>query len=98
MPNPPRKSSDGASVVFLGDFNPVIFHPEWYLRHGLINEDEGKKAKVEVIMNDVAIVQLQWAVVEVMRERYTAQSNDESHFDPLRDLHRLVLKDAINVL
>ena len=86
MPSPAKKLTDEASVVLLGDFNPVIFHPEWYLRHGLIEEEEGREAKVEVVMNDVAIVRLKWAVVEVMRERYTARSNDESHFDPLRDL------------
>lgn len=56
MSNPPE--IEGISVVFLGDFNPAIFHPEWFARHGLISEPDLKDSIAEVVTGQVALVKL----------------------------------------
>lgn len=35
---------EGFSIVFLGTFNPRIFHPSWFLQQGLLGENEVKSA------------------------------------------------------
>lgn len=44
------------SVVFIGDFNPVIIQPFWLSQKTLIRDDEAENAKVEVIHNESDIV------------------------------------------
>jgi len=34
---------DNASIVLLGSFNPRIFQPAWFARHGMIGEKEAEK-------------------------------------------------------
>ena len=46
------------SIVFVGDFNPVILQPFWLANKGLIRESEATNAKVEVIHNEVVKFEL----------------------------------------
>ena len=85
MPEP-IVTFDQASIVLVGSLNPTIFHPSWLLHYKLIQERDAEKAEVEVVHNDIAIIRGQWFALEVTRNRFIARSNDESHFEPLRDL------------
>lgn len=82
----PKKVGDAASIVLVGSFNPRIFHPTWFLHHGLIQSVEAEAADVQVVSNEVAIFQLKWLRIEVLRERFLARTSDESQFGPLCDL------------
>lgn len=79
-------TQDEASIVLLGAFNPVIFHPAWLARHRLIQDPEAETADVQIISGEVAVIVLKWARLEVTRDRFSVRSNDETHFEPLRDL------------
>lgn len=78
--------SEEASIVFVGSFNPAIFHPEWLLRCELIPEDDLKGANVEIIHNDLSKFALEWLGIDVLRSKFIARTNDPSKFSPLKDL------------
>lgn len=82
----PKIAQDEASIVLVGTFNPAIFHPAWLARHGLIQDPEAEAADVQLIGGEVAVIALKWARIEVTRDRFIVRSNDETHFEPLRDL------------
>lgn len=81
-----NKISDNAIIVFIGSFNPGIFHPSWFETNGLLLKKDIEDAKIEVITNDVAIFTMSWVRIDVVGERFMARTNDESKFGPLRDL------------
>jgi hypothetical protein len=74
------------SVVFLGDFNPIIFQPFWLSSKGLIREDDAKGAKVEIIHNEIVRYQMDVVSVEVTRNKCEFKTAKEPYFDSLRDL------------
>ena len=76
----------GLTFVLVGDFNPKIFHPLWFSKHGLIGEHESEEAKVEVIHSDVAVFNLDWVRVQVTRDRFDISTTQEAYFEVLRDL------------
>jgi hypothetical protein len=39
---------DQASLVLLGRFNPAIFQPFWFARHGIVGADEAGAAEIEI--------------------------------------------------
>lgn len=87
-----KLKSEEASIVFVGSFNPAIFHPEWLLRHQLITHDDVKGAKVEIIHVDISKFTLEWLAVDVFRHKFTIRTNDPSRFAPLKDLMISVFK------
>lgn len=80
------KTEDRVSIVLIGSFNPAIFHPAWFEQQGLLPSIETKSAQIEIISNDIAIFSVGWLRLEVVGERFTAKTNDESKFGPLFDL------------
>jgi hypothetical protein len=72
--------------VFIGNFNPKIFQPSWFASEGLIGRQEGEGAKVEVIHPDITIFSLEWAKVQVLRERFSVETKQQPYDEALRDL------------
>lgn len=81
----PKKIVDSCSIVLIGSFNPQIFQPYWFAHHELIQMEEAEKANLEVIAKDITSFKLGWLTVQVFREKFSAVTDDESHFAPLRD-------------
>ncbi|MBM6884110.1 hypothetical protein H6A61_14665 [Bacteroides caecigallinarum] len=74
-------------LVFLGDFNPSIFHPYWLASKDLIQEEEAKNAKIEIVMNELSRFQLgEWLSIEVSRNRCDFKTMKKPYFYPMRDL------------
>lgn len=71
-PAKPEISVEEISLVFVGDFNPTIFHPMWFLHEELIRESEANEAKIDVSHQDVSSFRLDWLTVQVLRDRFTA--------------------------
>ena len=48
--------AEDVGVVFVGNFNPAIFHPEWLYTHNLISEDDRDQAieKLKVVHKAVS--------------------------------------------
>ena len=87
-----RKIADQVSIVLVGSFNPAIFHPIWFERYGMLPTKETDAAKVEVVTGDVALIDFPWFRLEVLRERLTVKTSDESKVSVLRDLVVSVLQ------
>lgn len=79
---------EGISVVFIGSFNPRIFHPSWFAKQGLIQEEEAERAvnPEMVITADVAIFSIGWLRVQVQAERLEMATTQPPYYEALRDL------------
>jgi hypothetical protein len=65
----------GGSIVLVGSFNPAIFSPDWFIRHGLIREsevirDDGKL----LIFHQIAQFSLEWCQISVEPNRFVIGS------------------------
>ena len=73
------------SVVLVGNFNPPIFHPSWFLGNGLIGEQEASAAEIEVIHREITIFRMDWISIRVEQDRFVAETQ-EAPFIRLSDL------------
>ncbi|MGQ0602265.1 MAG: hypothetical protein ACT4QE_11315 [Anaerolineales bacterium] len=74
------------SIVLLGTFNPVLFHPAWFAYNNLISQPHADSAKVEIIHPKAAIFKTEWLHINVLDDRFHASTIDASAFESLRDL------------
>lgn len=82
----PKRTDHEFNIVLVGDFNPQIFQPSWFVLQKLLGEREGESAKVELIHPDVAVFSLDWIRFQVDRNRVVAATRDEGVHEALRDL------------
>lgn len=75
-----------ASIVLVGNFNPKIFHPQWFARHEVVPEVDLEGADVEIIHPEIAKFTFPWVSIEVLQNRFIARTKDVAHYSPLRDL------------
>ncbi len=75
-----------ASIVLLGTFNPKIFQPAWLAAQGLIRQEEADATDVSILHRDVAVFKLDWAAIQVVRERFSIRSAKEGYDEEIRDL------------
>lgn len=76
----------GMSLVLLGDFNPKIFQPAWFVAQKLIGEKEGDSADIKAITADIVIFTMDWLRVQVSRERFQLSTQQEPYYEMMRDL------------
>ncbi len=81
-----NKSSEDISFVAVGSLNPLIFHPEWFLRHGFITKEETEQAEIEIVHADVCRFKTSWFLLEVVQTRLVLRITNESRADDLRDM------------
>jgi hypothetical protein len=77
---------DAASVVLVGSLNPSIFQPAWFAAKELIRPEEGEKATVEIISQEVTSFHIPWARIFVSKERFTVAATGVDGFEAIRDL------------
>lgn len=80
-----RAEIEGISIVLLGNFNPSIFQPEWFIKNDIIQEKEGHGANINIIHPDITEFSSDWLNVRVIRDRFTAQTENEAFFTFLND-------------
>lgn len=83
---------DQTSLVLVGSFNPRIFQPSWFVRHGLLAESEEEAANVQVISNDVTVFETDWFHLEVFNDRLHLGSMATPVPEAMRDLLAGTLK------
>ena len=76
----------GHTIVLIGAFNPMIFHPAWFAAQKLLKESEALTAKIGILHQSIAVFDLDWLHVEVTPERFTALTVHEASFEWVRDL------------
>ena len=79
---------EDVSIVLVGSFNPAIFHPVWFAREKLIQQDEADRADVKIVSHDVSVFSIGWLAVEVTLDRFAARTGQIQNLEPLRDLVR----------
>jgi hypothetical protein len=82
----PQLKKQHLSIVLLGDFYPVLFHPSWFAHRGLMKQEEVDAAEVKLIHPDAAMCDIEWLQLRVDRGRFQVLTTQEAYFEPLRDL------------
>lgn len=80
------------SVVFIGEFNPVIIQPFWLANKKLIREQEAEDVKVELIHNELVKFSLDWAYFEITKNRFEIRTSKEPYFEVVKDLATSIFK------
>lgn len=86
MAEQPLPEHDGTSLVFIGSFNPRIFHPAWFVRNELLPPEIESTANVQVVSNEVCAFETDWFRLEVLAERLALRSLSAPVVEALRDL------------
>jgi hypothetical protein len=81
-----RPEIEGASIVLLGSFNPVIFQPAWFAAQGLIRDQESQDAKIELIHEAFVKFSMEWLTIEVHQQRFLSSTHQKPYYNILRDL------------
>lgn len=72
--------ASSASIVMLGNFNPLIFTPLWFEKIGLIGADDAKKAHFEgkeLEHRDILVYSLDWAQIQVQQNKFSVSVSEE---------------------
>ena len=78
--------SQSLSLVFIGEFTPIIITPAWLALKGLIREEESENAKVSMIHNSLVEYELDWVSLTITQNRCEIKTFKTPYFDALRDL------------
>lgn len=84
----PKPDLEGVAIVLVGSFNPAIFHPAWFAREKLIQQDEADRADLKIVSPEVSVFSIGWLALEVTLNRFAARTSQIQHIEPLRDLVR----------
>lgn len=90
----PEVNQEDISIVLVGDFNPVIFHPTWLAQSALIRSNEANDATVDVIAQDISSFRLEWISFQILRNKFTATIKADAYKDHLGD----VVQGLFNIL
>jgi hypothetical protein len=80
-----KKESDAVAVVLIGHFNPAIFQPQWLASKNLLRQQEADSAVIQLLTADVAAFSAGWLLLQVMSDRFLAQTTDPAALPTLRD-------------
>lgn len=84
--------TENLNVVLVGSFNPAIFHPEWFLRQGIISDADLEKAVVEGVSPEISRCQFSGMSLEVLQDHLTLQTRDVSRQPILQDVILAILE------
>ncbi len=76
----------GLTLVLVGDFNPKIFQPDWFALQDLMTSEEASNADVEIVHPDVCSFSVDWASLQVTREKFIIRSQMDPYFERVRDI------------
>lgn len=77
---------ESASIVFLGSFNPKIFHPVWFASENMVSKQEAESAEISVIHPELSSFSMSKIQYEVTRNRFVIQTTYTPSFAVMKDL------------
>jgi hypothetical protein len=77
---------EGWNVVLRGHFNPAIFQPMWFVRHGLLSEPEAVEAKIKIIQPEVSSFSVGSITLLITLDKFQAAVATAEFAESLRDL------------
>ena len=84
---------DRTTILLVGSFNPAVFQPAWFARHGMIGDEEAEDPNMSVNGRESRFKTAQFRT-SVRRDRFMAAGLD-NHSDPVRDLAVSCFKEAL---
>ena len=66
-------------VIVLGDFDPALFIPDWFVRHGLLPEPAAGEAGVSLIAPPVTEFTFDWLHLQVSAGHFSAGTSQAPH-------------------
>lgn len=85
-------SEVGFAISVEGSLNPRIFHPQWFVREGLLRAKEAEDAKIELAADDYSLFRTRDFTTEVTRDSLIMVTQNQAFEDPLRDLFMNVFR------
>ena len=82
------------AIVVLGDFNPAIFTPAWFVLHGLLPGNVADNAQVQVVHPQMAVFTADWLHLQVTTEHLSAETSQAPHVR-VRDLVARVFRERL---
>jgi hypothetical protein len=82
------------SIVLIGSFNPRIFQPEWFVRNGIIRQEDADSASIEVIVPQYTAFSVDWFNTKISVDRFEIESNSPP-FIRTRDLTVRTFKEFL---
>ncbi len=78
-----------ASIVLLGNFNPSIFHPQWFAAHDIISKTEADdETDQKITTPQIASFSLTWGNVQVTANQFVIKGKNPTLFMMLNDFVR----------
>lgn len=86
MPNQRLPEEEGIDVVIVGAFSPSIFHPEWFLRQGLIEQTDFEAASVKGVTANGTEIKIAGLKLVVISDRLVMGTRNISYAPKLQDM------------
>jgi len=77
---------EGWGVVFLGSFNPGIFHPLWLEKFKLVSREEAAKAELRIVQPEVSSFRVGLVDVYVRPDKFQLDATDPTAMPLVRDI------------
>ena len=75
-----------ASIVLVGNFNPSIFHPQWFAAHDVISQSEADdESDLKIATPQVTSFSLTWGNVQVTPDQFVISCKNPTLFAMLQD-------------
>jgi len=70
--------NESASIVLVGSFNPKIFHPEWFIRKGIVEEWDYSSDDVVNVADMSRAVFSNESALTVLLNQFSGNSNTKN--------------------
>ena len=84
----------GVGVVLLGNFNPAIFTPAWFVLHELLPAHTAENAELKVAHPELTVFSTEWLDLKITTDRFEAGTRRDP-FVRLRDLLVRVFREYL---
>jgi len=75
-----------ASIVLVGNFNPSIFHPQWFAAHDVISQSEADdESDFKIATPQVSSFSLTWGNIQVTTDQFVIRCKNPTFFTMLQD-------------
>ena len=85
---------DAFSIVLVGNFNPTIFTPAWFVLHGLLPQAVADSAELLVAHPEITHFRTDWLNLQVSTDQFSAETQLAPHVR-VRDLVVRVFKEYL---
>ncbi|WP_435550072.1 hypothetical protein [Desulfobacterium sp. N47] len=68
---------NNVSIVLVGNLNPAIFHPAWFVANNILSKEDLKSAKVEIIHQHLAVFKVgDWLHLTAEPNRFISETSE----------------------